>query len=117
MKYLILGAFLSLNLALSAQESSAAQDTVLIVNGVCGMCQKTIEKAAKLPGVEKAHWDKNTKILSLRYQSSRLSLSQISQSIAEAGYDTELMTAPDSAYQGLHDCCLYRDPQTHADHQ
>lgn len=103
-------------IAFSAKAQSV-QDTSLIVNGVCGMCQNTIETAAKEAGVKKAKWDKNTKILSLRYDPAELSLEKISEAIARSGYDTELMTASDSAYQALVPCCLYRDPQTHKDHK
>lgn len=105
---------LSVSLSIQAQSQI---DTSLVVNGVCGMCQSTIEKAAKLEGVDKAQWDQDTKILKLSYDVEKVDLSKIYKSVAASGYDTEYLAAPDSAYQSLHACCMYRDPQTHADHQ
>lgn len=115
MKFLFAITF-GLCLSVSVQAQSAI-DTSLIVNGVCGMCESTIEKAAKLDGVEKAEWDKDTKILKLTYQQDRVDLSKIYHSVAASGYDTEYLAAPDSAYQALQSCCMYRDPQTHKDHE
>ncbi len=101
-------------LSLNAQSQI---DTSLVVNGVCGMCQNTIEKAAKLEGVEKASWDKNTKILKVSFDSQKVDLEKIYKSVAASGYDTEYLAAPDEAYNSLHSCCMYRDPQTHEDHK
>jgi copper chaperone CopZ len=96
---------------------SAIQDSAIIVNGVCGMCQKVIEKAAALPGVQEAKWDKNTKILNLKYSADKVSIESIYKAVASSGYDTEFLAAPEDAYQGLHNCCKYRDPKVLEDHK
>ncbi len=115
MKKLSLIISLSLfTLGLSAQSQI---DTSLVVNGVCGMCQSTIEKAAKMEGVSKAKWDQDTKILKLSFDKEKVNLEKIYKAVAASGYDTEYLAAPDSAYNSLHACCLYRDPQTHEDHK
>jgi cation transport ATPase len=75
------------------------------------MCQRVIEKAADLPGVNKASWNKETKVLSLNYNSEQVKFEDIYKAVAASGYDTEYITAPDSAYQALHSCCLYREPE------
>jgi copper chaperone CopZ len=111
-KVILLGIIALFSSNLSAQ----SQDTVMIVNGVCGMCEKVIEKAAKIDGVSKADWDENTKILTLQYQAEKVNLEQISKAVAASGYDTEYLTAPDSAYQALHGCCHYRDPKVVENH-
>lgn len=92
-------------------------DTSMIVNGVCGMCERVIEKAAKVEGVKKAEWDSETKILVLSYDSSKVDLMRINKSIIASGYDTEYATAPDEAYNKLHGCCHYRDPEVVNDHE
>ena len=95
----------------------AIQDSAIIVNGVCGMCQKVIEAAAALPGVEEAKWNKDTKILNLKYSADQVSIESIYKAVAASGYDTEFLAAPEEAYQGLHGCCKYRDPQILEDHK
>jgi len=109
--------FLVLPRQAQAQNAAQAVDTVLLVNGVCGMCERVIEKAALLPGVFEAQWDQESKILALRYDSAAVELPAISAAIAQSGYDTEYLTAPDSAYQDLHHCCHYRDPEIIEEHQ
>lgn len=101
----------------AANAFGQAQDTTFIVNGVCGMCEMTIEKAAKISGVSQAQWDKNTKVLELRYNPSEVSLIKVSDAINKSGYDTEFNTAPDTAYQALNPCCFYRDPKVVEDHK
>lgn len=92
-------------------------DTSLVVNGVCGMCERVIEKAANLEGVTKAEWDSETKILVLSYDNSKVDLMTINKSITASGYDTEYATATDEAYNKLHGCCHYRDPKIIKDHE
>jgi len=103
---------------LSAQsEGTNLSDSVIVVNGVCGMCQKVIEKAASVHGVAEAKWNKDTKILTLKYNSEEVSIETIYKSVAASGYDTEFLAAPEEAYQSLHGCCKYRDPAIQEDHQ
>lgn len=118
LKKLSLSIILSItSLGLWAQ-NSAAQDTSMIVNGVCGMCQMTIEKAARsVEGVHKAHWNKDTKVLRLSLDTSLANIEKVNKAVNASGYDTEYSTAPDEAYYGLHSCCHYRDPQVIKDHE
>lgn len=106
-------------LAFSASHSILAQakDTTFLVNGVCGMCERVIEKAAKMDGVESAEWDEDSKVLKLTYTPTEVSVEEISNSINQSGYDTQFSTAPDSAYYSLHACCYYRDPEVVKDHE
>lgn len=98
--------------SLSAQANeSAISDSAIVVNGVCEMCQKVIEKAAALPGVQEAKWNKDTKILKLKYEAEKVSIESIYKAVAASGYDTEFLAAPEEAYQSLHGCCKYRDPE------
>lgn len=89
----------------------------MIVNGVCDMCRFTIENAAYIDGVENAEWDVETKVLKLTYDLSKSNLKLINASINKAGYDTEFHTGDDEAYEKLHACCHYRDPEVVKEHE
>lgn len=81
-------------------------DTVKVW-GNCGMCKKTIEKAAKSAGAKTANWNGELQQLIVSYKSDKTSNTKIQQAIAESGYDTQDFTAPDDAYNKLHGCCQY----------
>ncbi|QZE15622.1 efflux RND transporter periplasmic adaptor subunit [Halosquirtibacter laminarini] len=85
------------------------KSTIIIVNGNCGMCKKTIESTANaVSGVTSAKWDKSSKKLSLQYMPSMVSLDNIEKNIANKGYDTPNYKAKDSIYNQLPSCCQYR---------
>lgn len=91
-----------------AQTKSPALKTEEIkVWGNCGMCKSTIEKAAKAGGASTAIWNEDTKVLKVKYASSKTNGNKIQQKIADAGYDTRDLTAKDDAYNNLHECCKY----------
>ncbi len=77
------------------------------VLGNCGMCKKKIETALKVPGVSSADWDKNTKILTVSYDSTKISNDQVQQKVAAVGYDTQKVKATKEAYGKLPGCCQY----------
>ncbi|WP_318308096.1 heavy-metal-associated domain-containing protein [Flagellimonas crocea] len=88
------------------------------VRGNCGMCKSRIEKAAiKLKGVKFASWSPETKIFEAIIDERKIAVPDIQKRIAEVGHDSEGFTAPDKVYDGLPECCKYRDPKTaHMDH-
>ena len=75
--------------------------------GNCESCKTRIEKAAKIQGVSKATWDKNTKMLTLSYDPSVVKSDDIQKKIASVGHDTEKFKADDKAYNNLPGCCQY----------
>ena len=81
--------------------------TTIQVWGNCGMCKTNIEKAAKGPGVIYAVWDKQTDLLTVTYQPKKVTLRQIQERIAAAGYDTKDVEANQAAYDALTPCCQY----------
>ncbi|MDR2498604.1 MAG: cation transporter [Tannerellaceae bacterium] len=105
-------AILLLAVILLTATGAAAKDTngTLRVQGKCNMCKTKIEKAAKsVEGVSVAEWNKETKVLRLRFDNSKVKLSDISQAVAKIGYDTDKDKAPDAAYSAMPDCCKYRE--------
>ena len=77
------------------------------VSGNCGMCETKIEKAAKAAGASYAEWNKDTKIITVKYNSTSSNLAKIQKSIADVGYDNAGVKASTEAYDKLHACCKY----------
>jgi periplasmic mercuric ion binding protein len=77
------------------------------VSGNCGMCETKIEKAAKSAGASYAEWNKDTKVITVKYDSKSTDAARIQQGIAGAGYDNVGARATDDAYNKLHSCCKY----------
>lgn len=106
--------FFILCLALLACASVLAQNnndkTVqFTVSGNCGMCKNNIESSLKgVEGVKSAIWNKDTKIIKVVYDASRISEDQIHWKIVDAGYDTKKKKGSDKAYKALHNCCQYK---------
>jgi len=105
---------LSVNCALAQQDTedqkkSKISKATFEVKGVCGMCQKRIEKAALIKGVRMAEWDKFSQTITVMFNNKKTSVESISQAIADIGHDTELVKATDKSYRDLTGCCAYRD--------
>ncbi|MBW6498604.1 MAG: heavy-metal-associated domain-containing protein [Bacteroidales bacterium] len=81
------------------------------VYGACGMCETRIENAAKsVDGVTTADWNRETKMLTIEYDTEKVSLDDVHKKIAEAGHDTDKVRAKDKVYNGLPACCHYERP-------
>ena len=92
----------------SANAFGATKEETVKVWGNCGMCKKTIEKSLKgVEGIESASWNKTTKILSVSYDASKITMKKIEKKVAAAGYDTQNVKANDGAYNNLAECCQY----------
>ena len=90
----------------NAQNKKVKTETIKVW-GNCGMCKTSIENAADLKGVKAAEWDKTSKLLTVSYDTTKISSDQIQLKIAAIGYDTEKHRASDKAYEELHGCCKY----------
>lgn len=75
--------------------------------GNCEMCKETIEGALKVDGISKADWNVETKIITVEFDTAKISLDQIQKNIAIVGYDNEKYKADDKAYSDLAECCQY----------
>lgn len=86
----------------------AIKDISFGVRGNCGMCKKTIEKAANdVEGVTNANWDVNKKKIDVSFDDTKTDAIIIHKAIASSGYDTEKVTGDEEAYNGLPGCCKY----------
>lgn len=92
---------------ITAQEEVAKVTTEFKVFGNCGMCEKRIEKALMVDGVESADWDKETKMATVVYIKGKVSEDQLHKNVAEVGHDTEKYKASDEVYTKLPNCCKF----------
>jgi len=97
-------------LLLSFNLFGRTNDTTIIfkVNGACEMCKERIEKTLKIRGVRSADWNVDSKMLTLVYSPTIVSLQKVHKIIAEVGHDTELEKAKNAVYNELPECCHYR---------
>lgn len=104
--------FLTALMMIGAKNSVAQHSSVrtgeFAIMGSCSMCRKAIEAAALKKGVKYARWDESTGVLTVKYDSARISADAILRSVAYAGYDNSNYLAPADAYDKLPDCCKYR---------
>ena len=122
--WLFLAVMLLAGTTLNAQIAGAKTSTVKVY-GNCGMCEKTIEKAAWEKGVSQADWNKDTKMATITYDATKTSQADILKRIADpaktseeallkkiaaAGYDSDNFRAPNEVYDNLHACCHYDRP-------
>ena len=83
------------------------------VRGNCGMCKKTIEKAAHgVQGVESADWDVDKKKIKVSFDDTKTNGMAIHNAIAASGYDTEKVAGNNEAYKDLPGCCQYDHEMT-----
>lgn len=92
-----------------AQSKSKNQTISFQVSGDCGHCKERIEDAAYIKGVKRAIWDKETKTLTVTFNSKKTSKDKIVNSIVNAGHDADGVKASDFTYEKLPACCHYRD--------
>ena len=78
------------------------------VRGNCGMCKKTIEKAANnVEGVTNATWDVDKKKIDVSFDDTKTNTMAIHEAIAASGYDTDKIAGDLEAYGSLPGCCQY----------
>lgn len=106
MKLRIIGILAILMISMSAFAQKA--DESFKVYGNCEHCKMRIEKTVRgMEGVSNAVWNQKTKILRVKFDSTRTDLKKIHQAVANVGHDTELYTAKDEVYNQLPGCCKY----------
>jgi len=78
------------------------------VAGNCGMCETRIENAAKsVDGVLSADWDKETKMIDVKFDSDKANIHKVHMAIAKVGHDTKMHKASNEVYDKLPGCCKY----------
>ncbi|OFY98691.1 MAG: hypothetical protein A3K10_04655 [Bacteroidetes bacterium RIFCSPLOWO2_12_FULL_31_6] len=104
---LILVALLFSGVKINAQTDAMATETFKVW-GNCDMCKTTIEKSLKsVDGIKSAKWNVETKMITVKFETSKLTLERIKKTITASGYDTEEFKASNEVYEKLHKCCQY----------
>jgi len=97
----------SISSAQTSADAKLGMTTKFKVYGNCGMCEKRIEKAAKIKGVTFADWDVDSKILTIHFDEKKVTPGKVHQAVAAVGHDTDKVRASDKVYAKLHGCCQY----------
>lgn len=99
-------------LTFTSNAQSKLEKVTFKVYGNCGMCKSKIEGAVnEQEGVKSAEWSVKSKKMAISYNPSKITLDQLKQLIADAGYDSESHRASDGKYKSLHGCCQYKRPE------
>jgi copper chaperone CopZ len=91
----------------TTKTTNGITSTTFKVWGNCEMCKETIEGSLKAEGIAKADWNVDTKILTVEFDTAKISLDQIQKNVASVGYDNDKYKGDDKAYSELADCCQY----------
>src|SRR5215213_6011063 len=102
------------SLVIHAQPNSDST-TSFKVFGACNQCKQRIQKTLKINGIRASNWDVASKMLTVTYSPSVISLDRIHKTIASVGHDTEKEKAQDDVYKALPDCCHYREMTEESD--
>ncbi len=79
------------------------------VAGKCDLSKLHIENAAKsIIGVSNAVWDKESQILEIRYDTTKVQIHKVHKAIAKAGHDTRMYRARKNKYEELLVGCRYK---------
>lgn len=98
----------SLIFSIKIQAQSTIVTSTISVKGNCGECKERIENAADIKGVKNDVWNEDTKILTVTYDTKKVTLEQIEKAVAKAGHETAGQKSDDKAYNALPSCCKYK---------
>ncbi|MDP6143897.1 MAG: heavy metal-associated domain-containing protein [Candidatus Marinimicrobia bacterium] len=72
----------------------------------CGMCQQTIQEGLEaLDGVQLAYVNLNEAKVMIKYNRTKLDVSDLEQTISKTGYQASDVPADENAYSKLPTCC------------
>lgn len=82
-------------------------DTVMIrTSAVCGMCKDRIEQGLAFEkGVKDVVLDRETKMVTIRFNPKSTNPAELRRKISKLGYDADNIPADPVAYQKLPACC------------
>lgn len=90
----------------SAQELKKVEEVKIQTSAKCGDCKERIEGALNyVSGVQFAELDNDTKIVTVRYKTKKVSLEKIKAEIAAVGYDADDVKAVEASVEKLPACC------------
>lgn len=75
--------------------------------GNCEKCKKTIEGSCAVDGVKEKDWNTESKLMTIKFDTTKVSQDELEQLIAKVGYDNDAYFGDDYAYAKLESCCQY----------
>lgn len=99
--------FIGIIFSLKIQAQTTIITSTVTVKGNCDDCKERIENAADIKGVKTSNWNKDKKVLTVTFDSKKVTLTQIEEAISKAGYATANKAADANSYKKLPDCCKY----------
>lgn len=107
---LTLLALLGFAFATSAQNKTSQKAVISTPTVQCDMCKNRIEKSMfKQYGISSVKVDVKKKTTTVSWLTDRTNIEEIKASIANIGYDADDVTAEESAYNRLPECCKKPD--------
>lgn len=98
--------FLTLGM-FSCKTGTSEKTETFKVWGNCEKCKVAIETACNLDGVSEKNWNVESTLMTVKFDTTKITLDGIQQSIAKAGYDNDTYYGDDYAYGKLPSCCQY----------
>jgi mercuric ion binding protein len=75
--------------------------------GNCEKCKVTIEAACNVDGVTEKNWNVESTLMTVKFDTTKITLNRIEELIAKAGYDNDGYYGDDYVYGKLESCCQY----------
>lgn len=107
MKFLlVLITLVSVSFSGYSQDQPKKQEVVIQTNAQCGECKERIEnKLNYTKGIIFAEMDLESKKVTVKFKSSKISLDEVKQTIANIGYSADEVEAVEKAQKALPLCC------------
>ena len=99
--------FLLVLVVISCKTGSPQKNETFKVWGNCKKCKHTIENACNVEGVIEKDWNIDSKLMTVKFDTTKITLINIEELIAKAGYDNDGYYGNDYAYGKLATCCQY----------
>jgi len=100
---------LTISILFSVRLQAQVVTSTVSVKGNCEECKERIENAADIKGVKTSAWDEKKQVITVTYDSKKVSLGEIEKAIAKSGHETGHEKADLKAYKGLPACCKYEN--------
>lgn len=105
-KVIILFALAFIANGASAQELKKVEEVKIQTSAKCFDCKERIEGALNyVKGVQFAELDNDSKVVTVRYKTKKVTLEKIKAEIAAVGYDADEVKAVEAAIEKLPACC------------
>ena len=105
-KFLFLFMVFSAGVAQAQDKQEKFQTVVIQTSAECGDCKDRIEEALNYTkGVVFAELDLETKKVTVKFATKKISLQQVKEAIAAVGYDADEVKAVPAAQKKLPKCC------------